>query len=103
MLVATVGVSFGRSSDVTAEAASAVILESSLEKVDELIHIGRRMRRVGLQSAMAGMGMSIVGMIAAVLGYLPPIAGVIAQEIIDVIAVANALRVAVSRGPLSDL
>jgi cation transport ATPase len=103
MLVATVGVSFGRSSDVTAEAASAVILESSLEKVDELIHIGRRMRRVALQSAVAGVGMSIVGMIAALLGYLPPIGGVIAQEIIDVIAVANALRVSVSTCPLSDL
>jgi heavy metal translocating P-type ATPase len=103
MLVATVGVSFGRSSDVTAEAASAVILESSLEKVDELIHIGRRMRRVAMQSAVAGMGMSVVGMIAAVLGYLPPIGGVIAQEIIDVIAVANALRVSVTTGPLSDL
>jgi len=103
MLVATVGVSFGRASDVTAEAASAVILESSLEKVDELIHIGRRMRRVALQSAVAGMGMSIVGMIAAVLGYLPPLGGVIAQEVIDVIAVVNALRVSVTTGPLSDL
>jgi heavy metal translocating P-type ATPase len=103
MLVATVGVSFGRSSDVTAEAASAVILESSLEKIDELIHIGRRMRRIALQSAAAGMGMSIIGMLAAVLGYLPPIGGVIAQEIIDVIAVVNALRVSVATGPLSDL
>jgi heavy metal translocating P-type ATPase len=103
MLVATVGVSFGRSSDVTAEAASAVILESSLEKVDELIHIGRRMRRIALESAAMGMGMSVIGMLAAVLGYLPPIGGVITQEIIDVIAVANALRVSVTKAPLSDL
>jgi cation transport ATPase len=34
----------GRASDITAEAAAAVILENSLEKVDELIYIGRRMR-----------------------------------------------------------
>jgi cation transport ATPase len=61
------------------------------------------MRRIALQSAAAGMGMSIVGMIAAVLGYLPPIGGVIAQEVIDVIAVANALRVGLTTGPLSDL
>jgi heavy metal translocating P-type ATPase len=103
MLAATVGVAFGRASDVTVEAASAVILESSLEKVDELIHIGRRMRVIALQSAVAGMLLSVVGMIAAVSGYLPPISGVVAQEIIDVVAVANALRVSLTNRPLSDL
>jgi heavy metal translocating P-type ATPase len=102
MLTATVGVAFGRASDVTAEAASAVILESSLTKVDELIHIGRRMRFIALQSAVAGMALSAAGMIAAVLGYLPPLGGVLAQEIIDVVAVVNALRVALTSKPLSD-
>jgi cation transport ATPase len=92
MLAATVGVAFGRASDVTAEAASAVILESSLEKIDELIHIGRRMRVIALESAISGMLLSAAGMVAAVLGYLPPIGGVVAQEIIDLLAVANALR-----------
>ncbi len=103
MLAATVGVAFGRASDITVEAAAAVILESSLEKVDELIHIGRRMRSIALQSAVAGMLLSAAGMMAAVLGYLPPIGGVVAQELIDVVAVANALRVSMVTGPLSDL
>jgi heavy metal translocating P-type ATPase len=103
MLAATVGVAFGRASDITAEAAAAVILENSLEKVDELIHIGRRMRAIALQSAVPGMLLSVVGMLAAVLGYLPPIGGVAAQELIDVVAVANALRVSMVAGPLSDL
>jgi P-type E1-E2 ATPase len=103
MLAATVGVAFGQASDVTGEAASAVILESTLEKVDELIHIGRRMRTIALQSAIGGMLLSALGMIAAAVGYLPPLGGVVAQEIIDVIAVANALRVAISNRPLSDL
>jgi cation transport ATPase len=80
-----------------------VILESTLEKVDELIHIGRRMRTIALQSAIGGMLLSALGMIAAAVGYLPPLGGVVAQEIIDVIAVANALRVAISNRPLSDL
>ena len=102
MLAATVGVAFGRASDVTAEAASAVILESSLEKVDELMHIGRRMRTIALQSAVAGMLLSVVGMSAAVLGYLPPIAGVLRRSSSTLLAVANALRVALTKGPLSD-
>jgi cation transport ATPase len=103
MLTATVGVAFGRASDVTAEAASAVVLESSLEKIDELIHIGRRMRVIALQSAVGGMVLSAFGMIAAVAGYLPPIGGVIGQELIDVVAVLNALRVAITNEPLTDL
>jgi heavy metal translocating P-type ATPase len=102
MLAATVGVAFGRSSDVTAETASAVVLENSLEKVDELIHIGRRMRHIALESAAAGMLLSMAGMIAASWGHLPPIGGVVAQEIIDVVAVLNALRVSVTRHPLTD-
>jgi heavy metal translocating P-type ATPase len=102
MLAATVGVAFGRSSDVTGETASAVVLESSLEKIDELIHIGRRMRYIALESAAAGMALSMAGMIAACWGHLPPIGGVVAQEIIDVVAVLNALRVSVTRSPLTD-
>ena len=57
---------------------------------------------IALQSAVAGM-LSVVGMVAAVLGYLPPIGGVVAQELIDVVAVANALRVSMVASPLSDL
>ena len=53
---ATVGLAFGSKSDVTAEAAGAVILDTSLEKVDEFFHIGRRMRTIALQSAIGGHG-----------------------------------------------
>ncbi len=102
MQAATVGVAFGVKSDVTSEAADAVVLETSLSRVDELMHIGRRMRRIALESAVGGMGLSILGMIAAALGYLPPIGGAIAQEIIDLAAVLNAVRVALPTDALSD-
>lgn len=94
MQAATVGVAFGVHSDVTSEAADAVILEASLARVDELIHIARRMRNIALQSAIGGMALSILGMLAASFGYLPPIGGAIGQEIIDLAAVLNAVRVA---------
>lgn len=102
LLAATVGVAFGTHSDITSEAAGAVILEPSLRKVDELMHIGRRMRAVALQSAVGGMGLSLIGMIAAAFGHLPPIAGAVAQEIIDLAAVLNALRVALPPRDLTD-
>jgi heavy metal translocating P-type ATPase len=102
MMTATVGVAFGKDSDITAESADAVVLEPSLVKVDELMHIGRRMRRVALQSAVGGMALSLVGMIAAAAGYLPPIAGAMAQEVIDLAAVLNAVRVAMMERELTD-
>jgi heavy metal translocating P-type ATPase len=102
LTAATVGVAFGSQSDIITEAADAVILETSLGKIDELLHIGRRMRRIALQSALGGISASIVGMIAAAMGYLPPIGGAIAQEIIDLFAVLNAVRVALPMDDLQD-
>jgi heavy metal translocating P-type ATPase len=93
MMTATVGVAFG-SGDVTREAAGVVIVDTSLGRVDELIHISERMRRIALQSAVGGMALSILGMLVASAGYLPPVAGAVTQEIIDLVVVFNALRVA---------
>jgi heavy metal translocating P-type ATPase len=102
MQAATVGLAFGQANEITAEAADAVIMEPLLGKVDELIHIGRRMRVIALQSAIGGMALSGIGMLVAVAGYLPPVVGAITQEIIDVLAVLNALRVAFPHGDLTD-
>jgi cation transport ATPase len=73
-----------------------------LTKVDEFLHISKRMRRIALQSAVGGMTASVVGMLFASFGLLPPVAGAIVQEVIDVAAVANALRVAVRPRSLTD-
>jgi heavy metal translocating P-type ATPase len=102
LMTATVGVAFGPNSDITSEAADAVILTTSLGKVDELIHISHRMRSIALQSALGGMAVSVLGMIAAALGYLPALKGAILQEIIDFVAIANAVRVAIPPRTLAD-
>lgn len=102
LTAATVGLAFGQHSDITAEAAGAVILDTSLEKVDEFMHISRRLRSILLQSAIGGIALSLVGMGLAAAGYLPPVAGAIMQEVIDVVAVVNALRVAFPPKSLTD-
>jgi heavy metal translocating P-type ATPase len=102
LMAATVGVAFGSQNDITTEAADAVVLETALEKIDELMHIARRLRRIALQSAFGGMAASMIGMIAASLGYLPPIWGAIGQELIDLLAVLNAVRVALPTDDLQD-
>ncbi len=102
LTAATVGIAFGQNSDITAEAAGAVIMDSSLQKVDEFFHISRRLRAIALQSAVGGMALSLIGMGFAAAGLLPPVAGAIAQEVIDVLAVVNALRVAIPPKSLTD-
>ena len=102
LVAATVGVAFGRESDIAAEAAGAVIMDASLKRVDELFHIGRRMRRIALESAVGGMALSVIGMGFAAAGLLLPVSGAVFQEIIDLAAVLNALRAAVPGGALSD-
>ncbi len=102
LLTATVGIAMGATSDVTTEAAGAIILDSSLEKVDEFMHIGRRMRRIALQSAVGGIVLSLMAMVVAAFGYLPPVAGALTQEVIDVFAVLNALRAAIPPRDLTD-
>ena len=71
-----------------------MIIDSSLSKVDELMLISYRLRRVALQSALGGMSLSIVGMMFASIGLLTPVAGAMAEEVIDVVAVLNARRTA---------
>jgi heavy metal translocating P-type ATPase len=102
MMAATAGVALGVNSDITSEAAGAVILQSSLKSVDELMHIGRRMRGIALTSAVGGMGLSLIGMAAASLGLISPIQGAIAQEFIDLLSILNSLRMILPTGSLSD-
>jgi heavy metal translocating P-type ATPase len=103
MMAATVGVAIGQNSDVTSEAASVVIMDNSLRKVDEFMHISRRMRTIALQSAIGGMALSIAGMLFAAAGWLTPVQGAIGQELIDVAAVANALRAALPPRQMHDM
>jgi len=74
---------------VQPESADAVVMDSSLRKVDELMHIARRTRSIALQTAVGGMVLSGVGMLFAVFGLLPPMAGAIAQEVIDLIRLSD--------------
>jgi heavy metal translocating P-type ATPase len=102
LMSATVGIAIGQNSDITTESAGVVIMDSSLEKVDEFMHISRRMRQIALQSAIGGMALSVIGMALASAGLLSPVAGAVSQEIIDVLAIFNALRAAIRPKELSD-
>jgi P-type E1-E2 ATPase len=100
LLAATVGVAFGSQNDITTEAADAVVLETALGKIDELLHIGQRMRRMALQSGAGGNGGQHGWNGGG--GFLSPIWEAVGQELIDLLAVLNAVRVALPRDDRRD-
>ena len=82
-----------RGATASSEAADAVLVVDRLDRLAAGIATAARARTIARQSVLVGMGLSFVGMGFAAVGLLPPVAGAIAQEAIDVIAIANALRV----------
>ena len=93
LAAADVGVAMGaRGAGASAEAADVVLLVDRLDRLPEGLCIAKRGRRIALQSVIAGMGMSGVAMIFAAFGFLPPVAGALLQEAIDVAVILNALR-----------
>ncbi|HEY3336069.1 MAG TPA: heavy metal translocating P-type ATPase [Candidatus Limnocylindrales bacterium] len=90
---ADVGVAMGaRGATASSEAADLVITVDRLDRLPEAIRIAARSRSIALQSVVAGMALSIVAMLVATTGVLPPVAGAIIQEAIDVLVILNALR-----------
>ena len=81
-----------RGQTVSSSAADAVVLVDDLGRIPDAITIARRTLRIARQSIVLGMGLSGCLMVIAALGHLTPLAGALAQEAIDVAAIANALR-----------
>ncbi|WP_217923321.1 heavy metal translocating P-type ATPase [Miltoncostaea oceani] len=77
---------------VSSEAADVVIAVDRIDRVVDAVEIGRRSLAIARQSVIAGMGLSLVAMVAAALGHIPPVAGAVLQEGIDVAVILNALR-----------
>lgn len=90
---ADVGIALGgHGGGITAEAADVVILNDELSRVSEAIAISRRTMLIASQSIWVGLGLSGVAMLAAAAGYIPPVAGALLQEAVDVAVILNALR-----------
>ena len=93
LAAADVGVAMGaRGSTASSEAADVVLTTDRLDRLADAIGIARRARRIAVQSAAVGMGLSLVAMVMASIGLLPPAAGALLQEVIDVAVILNALR-----------
>ena len=93
LAAAGVGVALAsRGATASSEAADVVLTVDRIDALADAILISRRSKRIALQSVLVGMGLSVVAMVAASVGLLPPAAGAILQEVIDVLAIGIALR-----------
>jgi cation transport ATPase len=93
LAAADVGVAIaGAGATVSTEAADVVITVDRIDRVAAALRIGRRSLAIARQSVLAGMGLSLAAMVVAALGHLPPVAGALLQEGIDVAVILNALR-----------
>ncbi|MES1265798.1 MAG: HAD-IC family P-type ATPase, partial [Variovorax sp.] len=93
LAAADVGIALGaRGATASSEAADVVLLQDRFDRLADALAIAQRARGIALQSVLAGMGLSLAAMIVAATGHLPPLAGAIFQEAIDVAVILNALR-----------
>ena len=93
LAAADVGVAMGaRGAAASAEAADVVLLVDRVDRLLPGLRIARGARRIALESVVVGIGLSVLGMGAAAFGLLTPVQGAVAQELIDVAAILNALR-----------
>jgi heavy metal translocating P-type ATPase len=93
LALADVGVAMGSAgATVSSETADAVVLVDRVDRVADAIRISRRALHIARQSVVLGMGASLLAMAFAAAGFLPPVAGALLQEGIDVAVILNALR-----------
>jgi Zn2+/Cd2+-exporting ATPase len=93
MAGATLGIAMGAAgTDVAIETADVVLMGDDLEKVDYVIHLGRRARRVVRQNVWFSVGwMALLVVIATVVG-IPLTLAVVAHEGSTLLVVMNGLR-----------
>ncbi|HEV7126845.1 MAG TPA: heavy metal translocating P-type ATPase [Ktedonobacterales bacterium] len=93
LAAASVGLALGAHGlSATSAVADAILLSTDILKVPAALCLGRRVMRVAIQGIWIGMGLSLLAMVFAALGFIPPAAGAILQEGIDVLVILNALR-----------
>ncbi|MEI8175012.1 MAG: heavy metal translocating P-type ATPase [bacterium] len=93
LAIASVGIAMAsHGATVASEVGDVVIMVNNIERVHDALHIAQNVMKLAKQGIFFGMGVSIILMIFALFGYISPIFGALAQEVLDVIVIINALR-----------
>jgi Zn2+/Cd2+-exporting ATPase len=93
MAAATLGIAMGAAgTDVAIETADVVLMSDDVEKVDYLIHLGKRARRVVRQNVWFSIGWMLMLVLVALTVGMPLTLAVVAHEGSTLLVAANGLR-----------
>ncbi len=93
MAAATLGVAMGAAgTDVAIETSDVVLMSDDVEKIDYVIHLGKRARRVVRQNVLFSVGWMLLLVIVALVVGIPLTLAVVAHEGSTLIVVLNGLR-----------
>jgi Zn2+/Cd2+-exporting ATPase len=93
MAAATLGIAMGAAgTDVAIETADVVLMSDDVEKVDYLIHLGKRTRRVVRQNVYFSIGWMLFLVVVALTVGIPLTLAVVAHEGSTLLVAANGLR-----------
>ena len=77
---------------VASDTADVVISGNRVNRIYRLRQIARQTLSIAQQSILIGVFLCLILELVAAFGYLPAMYGAISQEVIDLLAIANALR-----------
>jgi Cd2+/Zn2+-exporting ATPase len=93
MAAATLGIAMGAAgTDVAIETADVVLMSDEVEKVDYVIHLGRRARRVVRQNVYFSIGWMLLLVVLALTVGMPLPVAVVGHEGSTLLVAANGLR-----------
>jgi heavy metal translocating P-type ATPase len=93
LTAADVGIALGaRGSTAASESADMVIMQDDLFRVATAVAIAKRTFQIARQSILVGIALSVVLMLVFASGRFSPLSGAIAQEVVDIFVIFNALR-----------
>jgi Cd2+/Zn2+-exporting ATPase len=93
MAAATLGIAMGAAgTDVAIETADVVLMSDEVEKVDYVIHLGRRARRVVRQNVYFSIGWMLLLVVLALTAGMPLPLAVVGHEGSTLLVAANGLR-----------
>ena len=77
---------------VASDTADVVISGNRVNRIYRLRQIAKQTLSIAQQSVLSGVFLGLILELIAAFGYLPAIYGAISQEVIDLLAIVNALR-----------
>jgi Zn2+/Cd2+-exporting ATPase len=93
MAAASIGIAMGAAgTDVAIETADVVLMSDDIEKVDYVIHLGKRARRVVRQNVFFSVGWMLLLVVIALTVGMPLTLAVVAHEGSTLLVAANGLR-----------